>query len=105
MERFGDRANVKPKFKIAISACILSCSGALLTDIGVIATRNGYDLYVGGKGGPYPKMGRRLLRDVGESEILDAIGKLVDFHDLKTAKKQRLVKLIDDPDFPFSAAE
>jgi len=105
LERFGDRANVKPKFKIAISGCILSCSGALLVDIGVIATRNGYDLYVGGKGGPYPKMGRRILRDVGETEILDAIGKLVDFHDAKTAKKQRMVKLIDEPDFPFAGVD
>ena len=105
LERFGGRTNVKPKFKIAISACILSCSGALLADIGVIATRNGYDLCVGGKGGPYPKVGRRILRDVGEGEILDAVGKLVDFHDARTVKKQRMVKLLDDPEFPFSFAD
>ena len=101
LERFGDRTNVKPKFKIAISGCTLSCSGALLVDIGVVTTRNGFDLYVGGKGGPYPKVGRRVLRDASEEEILDAIGRLVDFHDAKTAKKQRLIKLIDDPEFPF----
>lgn len=102
LEQYGARTGVKPKFKIAISACILNCSGALLADIGVVATRNGYDLYVGGKGGPYPKAGRRILRDVGEESIVDAIGKLVDFHAAKTPKKQRLVKLIDDADFPFS---
>ena len=102
LERFGDRTGVKPKYKIAISACILNCSGALLADIGVVASRNGYDLFVGGKGGPYPKAGRRILRDVGEEEILDAIGTLVDFHAAKTPKKQRLVKLLDDQDFPFS---
>jgi len=101
LERFGERTNVKPKFKIAISGCTLSCSGALLADIGVVTTRNGYDLYVGGKGGPYPKVGRRVLRDVGEEEVLDGIGRLVDFHDAKTAKKQRLIKLIDEPEFPF----
>jgi len=101
-DRFGARTGVKPKFKIAIAACILNCSGALLTDIGVVATRNGYDLYVGGKGGPYPKAGRRILRDVGEDAILDAIGVLVDFHDVKTPKKQRMVKLLEEPDFPFA---
>ncbi|MDH5299357.1 MAG: nitrite reductase [Desulfobulbaceae bacterium] len=101
LERFGSRTNVKPKFKIAISGCILSCGGALLADIGVVATRNGYDLYFGGKGGPYPKVGRRILRDGSEEEVLAAIGKLVDFHDAKTAKKQRMVKLLEDPEFPF----
>ena len=102
LERFGARTNVKGKFKISISGCILNCSGALLADIGVVATRKGYDLYVGGKGGPYPKVGRRILRDVSEAELLDAIGSMVDFHDVKTAKKQRLVKLLNDPDFPVS---
>ncbi|MDH4321961.1 MAG: nitrite reductase [Desulfobulbaceae bacterium] len=102
LERYGARTGVKPKFKIAISGCILNCGGALLADIGVVATRNGYDLYVGGKGGPFPKVGRRVLRDVGEAEILDAIGTMVDFHDAKTAKKQRMVKLFEEPDFPFS---
>ena len=101
LERYGSRTEVKPKYKIAVSACILNCSGALSADIGVVATRNGYDLYAGGKGGPYPKVGRRILRDVGEEAIVDAIGKLADFHADKTAKKQRLVKLLDEPDFPF----
>ncbi len=102
LERFGHRTGVKGKFKIAISGCILNCSGALLADIGVVATRNGFDLYSGGKGGPYPKVGQRVLRDVREVEILDAIEKMVDFHDAKTVKKQRMVKLHDHPDFPFS---
>ena len=101
LEKYGDRTGVKPKYKIAVAACILNCSGALNADIGVVATRNGYDLYVGGKGGPYPKAGQRVLRDVGEDAILDAIGKLADFHAAKTPQKQRMVKLVDEPDFPF----
>lgn len=104
-ELFGARTGVKPKFKIAISACILNCSGAMLADMGIIASRNGYDFYVGGKGGPYPKVGRRVLRDVGEDEILDAMKKMVDYHDAKTAKKQRMAKLLEEPDFPFSFVE
>ncbi len=105
LARFGERPNVKPKFKIAIAGCTLSCSGALLVDIGVVTTRNGFDLYVGGKGGPYPKVGRRVLRGVSEAEVLEAIGKLVDFHDAKTANKQRLIKLLEDPEFPFAVEE
>lgn len=101
-DRFGDRKNVKAKFKISLAACPLGCSGLKLTDIAVGATRKGFELFVGGRGGPFPKIGRRYLRGATEIEVLDAIGVLVDFHDLKTVKKQRMYKLLDDPDFPLT---
>ena len=100
-ERFGGREKVKPKFKIAVSGCPAACSGAMLTDIGIVATRAGFDLYAGGKGGPRPRVGRRIGRGMSETELLDAVEALVDFHDRKTGKKQRFAKLLDDPEFPF----
>lgn len=102
IERFAGLQNVKPKFKIAISACPAACSGALLTDIGIVATRKGYDLYVGGKGGPRPKVGRRVLKGVDEENVLKAVGEIIEYHQLKPVKKIRMFKLIDDPDFPYS---
>lgn len=104
LARFKDKAVTKPKFKIAVSGCNLSCSGVLTTDIGVMATRAGFEVYVGGKGGPYPKVGRRILRKATEDEVLEAIEKLVNFHDAHTVKKQRMFKLIDHPDFPYPEA-
>ncbi len=100
-ERFGGRKDVKPKFKIAISGCPAACSGAMLTDIGIVATRNGFDLYVGGKGGPRPKAGRRVKKGLSREGIMDAIEVLVDYHDRKTSKKQRFSKIVDNEDFPF----
>jgi dissimilatory sulfite reductase (desulfoviridin) alpha/beta subunit len=102
--RFKDKAMTKPKFKIAVSGCPLACSGVLTTDIGVMATRAGYEVYAGGKGGPYPKVGRRILRKATEEEVLEVIEKLVNFHDAHTVKKQRIYKLLDHPDFPFPEA-
>lgn len=104
MERFGNRTNVKPKFKIALAGCPASCSGALLTDIGVLATRAGYDIYAGGKGGAQPRVGRRIVRQADEKRVLEVIAQLADFHAAKTGTKQRMGKLLDDPDFPFAAA-
>jgi NAD(P)H-nitrite reductase large subunit len=101
MERFGGRTGVKPKLKIAIAGCPLSCSGAMLADIGVIATRKGWEIYAGGNGGPHPRTGRRLVREADEERVLEVIGRLVDFHQDKTTTKQRLRKLLDDPDFPY----
>lgn len=102
LDRFGDLQNVKGKFKISLSACPLGCSGLRTTDIAVVATKKGFELFVGGHGGPFPKIGRRYLRGASEGEILDAIDVLVLFHDKKTIKKQRMVKLLDDPEFPFT---
>jgi len=102
LERFAGRDNTKAKLKIALSGCVLSCSGTRTSDIGIVATRNGYDVFAGGKGGPAPKIGRRIKKDVTETEMLATVETLIDFHDRKTGTKQRMVKLLEDPDFPFA---
>ncbi len=101
---FKDKKTTKPKFKIAIAACTLCCPGAMLTDISVIATRAGYEIVVGGKEGPHPKVGRKILTELTEQEVLDTVEKLVEFHDTHTNKKQRMSKLLDHPDFPWPNA-
>jgi sulfite reductase beta subunit-like hemoprotein len=103
LARFADRDQTKAKLKIALSGCVLSCSGTRTSDIGIVATRNGYDVFAGGKGGPAPKIGRRIKKDVTEEEMLAVIATLIDFHDRKTGTKQRMAKLLQDPDFPFAA--
>ena len=92
---------VKAKLKIAVSACPANCANAVATDIGIFATRGGLHIYAGGKGGPRPKAGRRIARNVDEEAIIPIIEKLVDFHTAKTNKKQRMAKLLADPEFPF----
>lgn len=74
----------------------------MTTDIGIPGTRNGWGFYVGGKGGPHPKVGRRVLREASDEQVLAAIATLVNYHYEKTGKKQRMAKLVDEPDFPFS---
>jgi NAD(P)H-nitrite reductase large subunit len=100
--RYGGWTGLKPKIKIALAGCPASCSGALLADIGIVATRKGYDLYVGGKAGPLPRKGIRVARALSEDEVLDAVGRLVEYHTAHTQKKQRMFKLLEEPDFPFA---
>ncbi len=101
LSHFKDRKETKAKFKIAISGCPLNCSAPKETDIGVIATRKGYEIYAGGKSGPFPKVGRRIKRGASPEEVVEIINSLVDFHHEKTATKQRMAKLLKEPDFPF----
>ncbi|RJX36219.1 MAG: nitrite reductase [Desulfurivibrio sp.] len=104
LARFKDKAVTKPKLKIAVSACPLACSGVLTTDIGVLATRAGFDIYAGGKGGPYPRPGRRIVRKASEAQVLEVIDRLISFHDAHTSQKQRMYKLLDHPEFPYPEA-
>ena len=102
LARFADLEKTKPKFKISLSACTLCCAGTKLTDISVMATRNGYEVFVGGRGGANPKIAKRIKRGASEDEMLVAIETLVEFHQQKTGKKQRMFKLLADPEFPFA---
>lgn len=101
LEHFADRETVKAKIKIAISACALCCSGTRLSDIGIVAVRDGFEVYAGGKGGASPKVGIRVKKKAAEQEIMETIATLLDFHDRKTGAKQRMYRLLSDPEFPF----
>jgi len=101
LARFMGRAEVKPKIKIAVSGCPACCSNPVMTDIGIMATRAGYEVFAGGKGGQIPKVGIRIAKGVDEERVLEIIEELVDFHYANTLKKERMNKLLKHPDFPF----
>jgi sulfite reductase beta subunit-like hemoprotein len=103
LAHFAGRQTTKAKLKIAIAACAMGCPGIGTSDIGIVATRKGYDIFAGGKGGTYPKISRRIRQDVSEDQVIETLQILIDFHDRKTVTKQRLYKLLDDPEFPFPA--
>ncbi len=103
LDHFKDRS-VKPKVKIAIAACPANCTNPVSTDIGIVATKAGLNLYAGGKGGSMPKIGRHIIKHGDDKTIIEAIEKLLDFHDTHTNKKQRMAKLLNHPEFPYPEA-
>lgn len=102
LDKFSWKKHTKEKIKIAIAACNLGCSRTKTTDISIEATRKGFTVYAGGKGGVSPKVGKRIKHNITEEEMLEVINTLLDYHDQKTDKKQRMFKLLDESDFPFS---
>ncbi len=101
LERFGGREKTKARFKIAIAGCTVGCSWPKNTDISIMATRAGYTVFAGGKGGLIPRVARRIKVKATEKEVLATLETLVDFHDRKTKTKQRMYQLLKHPDFPF----
>jgi nitrite reductase (NADH) large subunit len=57
------------KMKSAVSGCVRECAEAQSKDFGMIATENGYNLYVGGNGGVNPVHAQLLASDIDEDTV------------------------------------
>lgn len=101
LEAFAERKKTKAKLKLAIAGCTLCCSGIKNADIGIMATREGLAIFVGGKGGSSPRVGKRIAQMADERRVIEILTELINFHDLKTTTKQRMYALLNDPEFPF----
>lgn len=74
------------KIKFAVSGCTRECAEAQSKDIGVIATENGWNLYVCGNGGMKPRHGDLLATDLDKTTLVKYIDRLLMFY-IKTADR------------------
>jgi nitrite reductase (NADH) large subunit len=61
------------KFKLAVSGCARECAEAQSKDVGVIATENGWNLYVGGNGGMRPRHAVLFATDLTDEMLVKLI--------------------------------
>jgi nitrite reductase (NADH) large subunit len=61
------------KFKLAVSGCARECAEAQSKDVGVIATENGWNLYVGGNGGMRPRHAVLIATDLNDERLVKLI--------------------------------
>jgi len=74
------------KFKMGVSGCARECAEARGKDIGVIATDNGWNVYVGGNGGFTPVHAQLLAEDVDDATVFRLIDRYVMFY-IRTADR------------------
>src|SRR5690554_7119001 len=74
------------KIKFAVSGCTRECAEAQSKDIGVIATENGWNLYVCGNGGMRPRHGDLFATDLSDEELIRTIDRVVMFY-VRTADR------------------
>jgi nitrite reductase (NADH) large subunit len=74
------------KMKAGVSGCARECAEAQSKDIGVIATENGWNLYVGGNGGFRPRHADLLLSDVDTATLVTTIDRFIMFY-IRTADR------------------
>ncbi|WP_371481674.1 nitrite reductase large subunit NirB [Kitasatospora sp. NBC_00315] len=74
------------KLKSAVSGCARECAEARGKDFGVIATSNGWNLYVGGNGGATPRHADLLAQDLDDDQLIKLIDRFLMFY-IRTADR------------------
>ena len=74
------------KLKLAVSGCARECAEARGKDVGVIATENGWNLYVGGNGGLTPAHAVLLAGDLDDETLISYIDRYLMFY-IRTADR------------------
>jgi nitrite reductase (NADH) large subunit len=74
------------KLKSAVSGCARECAEAQSKDFGIIATANGWNLYVGGNGGATPRHADLLAKDLSDAELVRLIDRFLMFY-IRTADR------------------
>lgn len=74
------------KLKFAVSGCTRECAEAQSKDIGVIATENGWNLYVCGNGGMRPRHADLFASDLDETTLIQYIDRILMFY-IRTADR------------------
>ncbi|MGW0579761.1 nitrite reductase large subunit NirB [Streptomyces sp. NPDC002920] len=74
------------KLKSAVSGCARECAEAQSKDFGIIATSNGWNLYVGGNGGATPRHADLLAQDLTDAQLIRLIDRFLMFY-IRTADR------------------
>ena len=74
------------KLKVGVSGCARECAEARSKDVGVIATENGWNMYVGGNGGFTPRHAVLFAEDLSDDELVTAIDRFFLYY-IRTADR------------------
>lgn len=77
------------KMKSGVSGCVRECAEAQAKDFGMIATENGYNLYVGGNGGANPIHAELLAADIDEDTVLKYLDRYIMYYILTADRLER----------------
>ena len=85
------------KIKLGVSGCARECAEAHSKDVGVIATENGWNLYVGGNGGFTPRHAELLAADLDTETLVRTIDRFLMFYVRTADRLQRTAAVARGP--------
>ncbi|GAB2685093.1 nitrite reductase large subunit NirB [Thalassiella azotivora] len=86
------------KIKLGVSGCARECAEARSKDVGVIATDQGWNVYVGGNGGFTPRHARLLAEDLDTATLVRTIDRFLVYYVRTADRLQRTAPWLDEVD-------
>jgi nitrite reductase (NADH) large subunit len=86
------------KLKGAVSGCTRECAEAMSKDFGLVATEQGWNLYVGGNGGTFPRHAELLASDIDHDTVVRYIDRFLMYYIMTADKLQRTATWITELD-------
>ncbi|WP_433292692.1 nitrite reductase large subunit NirB [Pseudonocardia sp. CA-142604] len=83
------------KFKSGVSGCARECAEARSKDFGIIATEQGWNLYVGGNGGFTPRHAELLASDLDTETLVRLVDRFLMFYIRTADRLQRTAAWIE----------
>jgi NAD(P)H-nitrite reductase large subunit len=83
------------KMKIGVSGCPNQCSETSFKDIGLVGTRKGWRIYVGGNGGNNPRLGEKLAQRIDTETALLLIDKILAYYRANAKPRERMGRMIE----------
>jgi NAD(P)H-nitrite reductase large subunit len=96
LDRLYHGKRMPGKMKIGVSGCPNQCSETPIKDIGLVGSRNGWMIYVGGSGGSCARLADLLsVREFTTEEAYEIVEKIVGYYQQKARHGERIGELID----------
>ncbi|MBT1002500.1 nitrite reductase large subunit NirB [Paenarthrobacter sp. DKR-5] len=86
------------KLKVGVSGCARECAEARGKDVGVIATADGWNLYVGGNGGATPAHAQLLAKDLDDETLVRYIDRYFMYYIRTADRLQRTARWQEELD-------
>ncbi|MBP2411498.1 nitrite reductase (NADH) large subunit [Arthrobacter stackebrandtii] len=86
------------KIKLGVSGCARECAEARGKDVGVIATADGWNLYVGGNGGATPAHAQLLAKDLDDATLISYIDRYLMYYIRTADRLQRTARWQEELD-------
>ncbi|MVA77242.1 nitrite reductase large subunit [Auraticoccus sp. F435] len=86
------------KLKLGVSGCARECAEARGKDVGVIATEQGWNLYVGGNGGATPRHAQLLAADLDNDTLVRTVDRFLMYYVRTADRLQRTAAWLEELD-------
>ena len=95
IEEFFLGMDLPAKVKIGVSGCPFCCGESFVRDIGVLGTKKGWNLIVGGSSTRRPRVGDLICEALAEEEVIPLIKRTLEYYRDNGKKRERMARFVD----------